>query len=109
VRFTSAEASAPSVARGLEARDRTPLGGCRQLGFVDFIEEVITLVQEATCQQALEELRQLVDVAKHPTTPTQQSRPDLSAILARLGELHQNGVLSDEEFAAAKKRAIEGD
>jgi putative oligomerization/nucleic acid binding protein len=33
---------------------------------------------------------------------------DLTSQLQRLGDLHQQGILSDEEFAAAKSRLITG-
>src|SRR5262245_7549643 len=46
-----------------------------------------------------------------PPPPPQQAAPaedDLTAQLQRLGDLHQQGILSDEEFAAAKSRLIGG-
>ena len=38
--------------------------------------------------------------------PVQASAPDLTAQLQQLGQLHTSGILSDEEFAAAKKKLL---
>jgi hypothetical protein len=41
--------------------------------------------------------------------PAQQApAPDLSAQLQQLAQLHASGVLSDEEFAAAKQKLLAG-
>lgn len=39
---------------------------------------------------------------------TQAAEPALASQLARLGDLHADGVLTDDEFAAAKRRLLEG-
>lgn len=41
--------------------------------------------------------------------PTADPLPDLAGQLAQLGDLRRDGVLTDEEFTAAKRRLIEGD
>ena len=41
--------------------------------------------------------------APAPAAPAQD---DLTGQLAKLGELHSQGILSDEEFAAAKQRLL---
>lgn len=41
-----------------------------------------------------------------PPAPAAPAQSDLTGQLARLGELHSQGVLSDEEFAAAKQRLL---
>lgn len=38
--------------------------------------------------------------------PAAAAQSDLTGQLAKLGELHSQGVLSDEEFAAAKQRLL---
>lgn len=41
-----------------------------------------------------------------PAAPAQPQEDPTTAKLRELGELHQSGVLTDEEFAAAKARAL---
>lgn len=41
-----------------------------------------------------------------PAAPAAPAQSDLTGQLAKLGELHSQGVLSDEEFAAAKQRLL---
>ena len=41
-----------------------------------------------------------------PPAPAAPAQSDLTGQLAKLGELHNQGVLSDEEFAAAKQRLL---
>ena len=60
-----------------------------------------------------EEDLELLD-RKHPersfsgrTTTPAEPAPDVVTQLERLGVLHAEGVLSDEEFAAAKRRVLE--
>lgn len=44
--------------------------------------------------------------APAPEAPAAPAQSDLTGQLAQLGELHSQGVLSDEEFAAAKQRLL---
>jgi len=41
-----------------------------------------------------------------PAAPAQPQEDPMTAKLRELGELHQSGVLTDEEFAAAKAKAL---
>lgn len=41
-----------------------------------------------------------------PAAPAQPQEDPTTAKLRELGELHQSGVLTDEEFAAAKAKAL---
>lgn len=59
----------------------------------------------------LSELRMMVTAAKAGSSAgggSSAQSPDLATQLAGLAELHAKGILSDEEFAAAKMRLIEG-
>lgn len=44
--------------------------------------------------------------APAPAAPAAPAAPDPIAQLKQLGELHQQGVLTDEEFAAQKARIL---
>jgi hypothetical protein len=46
--------------------------------------------------------------ASTPSVPAPSARPTLGERLEELGRLHADGVLTDEEFALAKRRLIEG-
>ena len=46
-------------------------------------------------------------VAPVPDMPAAQSTDDQLAQLQKLGELHQSGILSDEEFAAMKAKILQ--
>jgi len=50
----------------------------------------------------------LQPAATIPPPATPESSPSLAAQLDDLGRLHADGVLTDEEFAAAKRRLLEG-
>jgi hypothetical protein len=41
-----------------------------------------------------------------PPAPAEPAPSDLTEQLAKLGELHSQGILSDAEFAAAKQRLL---
>ena len=43
-----------------------------------------------------------------PAAAPAAAAPDLTAQLQQLAQLHDSGVLSDEEFAAAKAKLISG-
>lgn len=59
--------------------------------------------QQAADAQAYEQQQQY---AAPPPAPTAPPESDLGEQLAKLGELHGQGVLSDAEFAAAKQRLL---
>ncbi len=61
----------------------------------------------ATYEPYLAQLRTLIgDAKKHIHQPVAPTSDDVSSRLERIVELHRTGVLSDEEFAAAKQKAI---
>ncbi|HEY2088586.1 MAG TPA: DUF4429 domain-containing protein [Mycobacterium sp.] len=61
---------------------------------------------------AFEKIRAAIDgaiAASHaPAAAAAAPAPDLGTQIANLSQMHQTGVLSDEEFAAAKSRLISG-
>jgi hypothetical protein len=57
--------------------------------------------QQAAQQQAYQQGKQ--EAAAKPATP---SGGDLTAQLNNLNQMHASGALSDEEFAAAKKKLL---
>lgn len=71
---------------------------------------------QAAQQQSVEQLQQQVDQLQAQAVQAQvQPQPgaagagdDMIAQVARLGELHQQGILTAEEFAAAKARLLQG-
>ena len=63
--------------------------------------------QYAAGQQAAFAAQQAPVAAPQPTAPPALPEPGLDMEkLKQLGELHTNGVLSDEEFAAAKAKLL---
>jgi membrane protease subunit (stomatin/prohibitin family) len=46
--------------------------------------------------------------AAQQAAPQAQAGTDLTSELARLGELHNNGILTDAEFEAAKQKVLQG-
>lgn len=61
-------------------------------------------------QPYLDRLRAKIAIARDPGRPktdqASQGGPDIASQLAKLGELHSSGLLSPEEFAAAKKLVL---
>jgi hypothetical protein len=55
---------------------------------------------------AFEALRQATNDARNAPTPPQHDGGDLPTKPRELAELHAQGVLSDNEFEAAKRRLI---
>ena len=66
--------------------------------------------QQALQQQQLEQMQQQQAAPPPPPAPAPQAAPgpDLTAQLQQLAQLHTAGVLSDEEFAAAKAKLLGG-
>ena len=54
---------------------------------------------------AQEDARQYVE-AEPPSAPPANPAGDRITLLTQLGELHANGTLTDEEFAAAKAKIL---
>lgn len=57
-------------------------------------------------QQQVEQLQAQEAQAQIPAASAAAPQSDLVAKLTQLGELHAAGILSDEEFAAAKAKAL---
>ena len=57
-------------------------------------------------QQYQQQQYQQQQYAPPPAAPAEPSSDDVFAQLERLGELHEKGVLTDEEFAAQKARLL---
>lgn len=55
--------------------------------------------QQAQAQQQQQQ-------APAPAAPAPAAAPDMTAELQKLAQLHQSGVLSDQEFAAAKQKLL---
>ena len=62
--------------------------------------------QAALQQQAAAEQAAQAAAAQPPPPPTAPAGDDLIASLERLGTLHTQGVLTDEEFGAAKAKLL---
>ena len=62
--------------------------------------------QAAPQQQAAAEQAAQAAAAQPPPPPTAPAGDDLIASLERLGTLHAQGVLTDEEFGAAKAKLL---
>lgn len=60
----------------------------------------------AELQQQVEALQAQEVKAEIPAAPSATGGSDLIAKLTQLGELHASGILTDEEFAAAKAKAL---
>jgi hypothetical protein len=65
--------------------------------------------QQQQYQQPSYQQQQYAQPAPPPPPPAAaDDSDDLTSQLQRLGDLHQQGILSDEEFASAKSRLISG-
>jgi type II secretory pathway pseudopilin PulG len=60
--------------------------------------------QQAAQQQAAQE--QAYQQGKQDSAPAPSGGKDVTAELQKLAELHKSGVLTDQEFAAAKKKLL---
>jgi len=80
-------------------------------------EQAMAQQQQQEQQQQLYEAQQQAAAAQQQLQQTQVSQPqqagapagggpNVTAELNRLAELHNSGVLSDEEFAAAKRKLL---
>ena len=57
-------------------------------------------------QQQYEEQQQQAYAQQQYQQPAPQAEDDLNAELTQLAQLHQQGILTDEEFAAKKKQIL---
>ncbi len=62
--------------------------------------------QDAAEQQAMYEEQPYEEYEEAPNE--QAPEPDMAAQLQKLAGLHESGVLTDEEFAAAKQKLLAG-
>jgi membrane protease subunit (stomatin/prohibitin family) len=66
--------------------------------------------QQAAAQQqqqaAVEQAKQQGAAEAMATAPAAAPTKDVTAELQKLADLHKSGVLTDEEFAAAKKKLL---
>ena len=62
--------------------------------------------QEQAAAQAQQQQYAQPAAAPAPAAPAQESMDDKIAALKQLGELHAQGVLTDEEFAAQKAKLL---
>jgi len=62
--------------------------------------------QQAQQQAAVEQARQEGAAQAQTAAPAAAPAKDVTAELQKLAELHKSGVLSAEEFAAAKKKLL---
>ena len=63
-------------------------------------------VQEAAYQQGVADAQAQAQAAPAPAPAVAAPANDLTAQLQQLSQLHNAGVLSDEEFAAAKAKVL---
>ena len=70
--------------------------------------ELVLILDDLTKQKDLLEdvLIKQNQVVPHVEASTQQSTPDLASQLSSLNDLFQSGVLSEEEFNAAKAKIL---
>ena len=66
-------------------------------------EQKYAAQDQAAYQQQMAAQQQAMGPASEPAAPPQD---DAMAQVQRLAELHAQGILSDEEFAAAKAKAL---
>ncbi len=62
--------------------------------------------QQQQAQQAQQQAYQQGQQAAQQAMPMPPPQKDTMAELQKLGDLHTKGVLTDEEFAAAKKKLL---
>jgi hypothetical protein len=63
-------------------------------------------IREEQEAQAYEQGRQAAAPAAAPAPPPAEPGADVTAKLAELGKLHEQGVLTDAEFAQAKAKLL---
>ena len=63
-------------------------------------------MQEAAYQQGVADAQAQAQAAPAPAPAVAAPANDLTAQLQQLSQLHNAGVLSDEEFAAAKAKVL---
>ena len=74
-----------------------------------FIKHIITILNERVCGAQYEEKGWGLEHATAEPQETKQEKGSLMDELERLGTMYEKGLLTDEEFALAKKKLLEGD
>jgi hypothetical protein len=54
----------------------------------------------------IDELKQMIAAYSRPSQSSQSGSLDLASEIAKLSDLHRQGVLSDAEFAQAKSKLL---
>jgi len=62
--------------------------------------------QDAGQDQRISDLEQQQAAAAPPAAGTQAAAPSMADQLSQLADLHKQGVLNDDEFAAAKAKLL---
>lgn len=73
----------------------------------DFIKHIANIVNERACGSQYEETGWGLEHATAEQIETKQESNSLMDELERLGNMYKEGLLTDEEFAAMKKKLIE--
>lgn len=84
-----------------ESSNRTKLGSQSKDAFTD--ENAVQFTKSQ--QPQFEALRDAIQAAQ--SAPVPASAPDLTEQIAKLAALHQQGVLTDEEFATKKAQLLD--
>jgi transcription initiation factor TFIID subunit TAF12 len=64
--------------------------------------------EQAQSQAAYDQAVAAQAAAAQNAAPPAAAAPDLNQQLQKLAELHNSGILTDEEFAAAKAKVLQG-
>ena len=66
----------------------------------------VAVGKHAASQQAAAQQQQQAQAQQAQAAPAAAPTKDVTAELQKLADLHKSGVLTDEEFAAAKKKLL---
>jgi membrane protease subunit (stomatin/prohibitin family) len=66
----------------------------------------VAVGRHAASQQAAAQQQQQAQAQQAQAAPAAAPTKDVTAELQKLADLHKSGVLTDEEFAAAKKKLL---
>jgi membrane protease subunit (stomatin/prohibitin family) len=66
----------------------------------------VAVGKHAASQQAAAQQQQQAQAQQAQAPPAAAPTKDVTAELQKMGDLHKSGVLTDEEFAAAKKKLL---
>ena len=81
-----------------------------KIGYRKFVvQHVIDIINQRACGAQYEEVGWGLEHATAESTETPQENNSLMDELERLGNMYKEGLLTDEEFAAMKKKLIERD